>query len=85
VTLEEADEPTVLERLHDTLLSSYLNRMVGTLPDKQRSAILLRYQEDMEFDEIAKVLDSNVSTVKTHIARGLELLRGKVSRRLRRT
>ncbi len=84
ITLDEADEPTVLERVHDTLLSSYLNRMVGTLPEKQRSTILLRYQEDMELDEIAKVLDMNVSTVKTHIARGLEFLRGKVSRRLRK-
>ncbi len=82
VTLEEADEPTMLERVHDTLLSSYLKRMVGTLPEKQRSAIVLRYQEDMEVEEIAKMLDTNVSTVKTHIARGLDFLRGKVSRRL---
>jgi RNA polymerase sigma-70 factor (ECF subfamily) len=82
VTLDEADEPTVLERVHDTLLSSYLDRMVGTLPEKQRSAILLRYQEEMEMEEIAKTLDMNVSTVKTHISRGLELLRGKVSRHL---
>ena len=85
ITLDDADEPTVLERVHDSLLSSYLNRMVGTLPDNQRSAILLRYQEDMEMDEIAKVLEMNVSTVKTHISRGLELLRGKVSRRLRQS
>jgi len=56
--------------------------MVGTLPENQRSAILLRYQEEMDVDEIAKVLDMNSSTVKTHIARGLEFLRGKVSRRL---
>jgi RNA polymerase sigma-70 factor (ECF subfamily) len=81
-SLEDSDEPTVLERVHDSLLSSYLNRMVGSLPEKQRAAILLRYQEDMEIDEISKVLDMNASTVKTHIARGLEMLRGKVSRRL---
>jgi RNA polymerase sigma-70 factor (ECF subfamily) len=85
ITLEEADEPTMLERVHDTLLSSYLNRMVGTLPDKQRSAIILRYQEEMEVEEIARTLDMNASTVKTHIARGLEFLRGKVSRRLGRS
>jgi DNA-directed RNA polymerase specialized sigma24 family protein len=45
---------------------------------------VLRYQEDMELDEIAKVLGMNVSTVKTQIARALNLLRGKVSRRLGR-
>ena len=47
ITLEEADEPTMLERVHDTLLSSYLNRMVGTLPDKQRSAIILGFYDVM--------------------------------------
>jgi RNA polymerase sigma-70 factor (ECF subfamily) len=44
--------------------------------------IVLRYQEDMELEEIASVLSMNVSTVKTQISRALDLLRGKVSRRL---
>lgn len=83
-SLDESDEPTVLEQVHDSMLSSYLARMVGTLPEKQRVAVVLRYQEDMEIEEIAKVLDLNASTVKTHIARGLEMLREKVHRRLGR-
>ena len=81
-SLEETDEPTVLERLHDSFLSSYLQRMVASLPEKQRSVIVLRYQEEMELEEIAGVLGMNVSTVKTQISRALDLLRGKVSRRL---
>jgi RNA polymerase sigma-70 factor (ECF subfamily) len=81
-SLEETDEPTVLERVHDSFLSSYLTRIVASLPEKQRSVIVLRYQEEMELEEIAKALSMNVSTVKTQISRALELLRGKVSRRL---
>jgi RNA polymerase sigma-70 factor (ECF subfamily) len=81
-SLEETDEPTVLERVHDSFLSSYLQRMVASLPEKQRSVIVLRYQEEMELEEIANVLGMNVSTVKTQISRALYLLRGKVSRRL---
>lgn len=81
-SLEETDEPTVLERVHDSFLSSYLQRMIASLPEKQRSVIVLRYQEDMELEEIAQILSMNVSTVKTQISRALELLRGKVSRRL---
>jgi DNA-directed RNA polymerase specialized sigma24 family protein len=46
--------------------------------------MVLRYQEEMELEEIAKVLGMNVSTVKTQISRALDLLRGKVSRRLGR-
>jgi RNA polymerase sigma-70 factor (ECF subfamily) len=81
-SLEENDEPRVLERVHDSFLASYLQRMVASLPEKQRSVIVLRYQEEMELEEIAKVLGVNVSTVKTQISRALDLLRGKVSRRL---
>jgi RNA polymerase sigma-70 factor (ECF subfamily) len=81
-SLDEAAEPTVFERMHDTLLCSYLERMVASLPQKQRLAIILRYQEDMEPSEIAEVLGEKVSSVKTLIARGLELLRRKTSERL---
>lgn len=82
MSLEEAAEPTVLERMQDSLLTSYLERMVASLPERQRMAIILRYQEDMDPEEIAKVLGMKVSSTKTLISRGLELLRAKTSRRL---
>ncbi len=81
-SLDDTGEPTVLERMQDSLLSSYLERMVASLPERQRAAIVLRYQEDMAPDEIAKVMDMNVSTVKTLIVRGLDLLRAKTRYRL---
>jgi RNA polymerase sigma-70 factor, ECF subfamily len=82
-SLEEMAEPTALERVHDSMLSSYLERMVASLPEKQRIVIVLRYQEGMEPEEIAEVLNMNVSTVKTQITRALDLLRAKTARRLR--
>ncbi len=82
LSLEEAGEPTVLERVHDSFLSSYLERMVASLPEKQRIVITLRYQEGMEPQEIAKVLRMNVNTVKTQIFRALELLRAKTAHSL---
>lgn len=78
-------EPSVLERLHDPLLSSYLERMVASLPEKQRAVIVLRYQEGMELEEIAEIVGVKVSTVKTQIFRGLELLRAKTAKCLGRS
>jgi|HubBroStandDraft_4_1064222.scaffolds.fasta_scaffold792488_1 RNA polymerase sigma-70 factor (ECF subfamily) len=49
------------------------------LPEPLRVAILLRYQEDMLPDEIARTLGQPVATVKTHLRRGLELLRRKAA------
>ncbi len=81
-SLDAAAEPTTLEQMHDSLLASYLERMVATLPEKQRLAIVMRYQEDLEPDEIARILGMNVSTVKTNIARALSLLQAKTVGRL---
>jgi RNA polymerase sigma-70 factor, ECF subfamily len=82
-SLDEMAEPTALERVHDSMLSSYLERMVASLPEKQRIVIVLRYQEGMEPEEIAEMLEMNVSTVKTQITRALDLLRAKTARRLK--
>jgi RNA polymerase sigma-70 factor, ECF subfamily len=84
-SIEETWEPRVLERLHDALLSSYLERMVASLPEKQRAVIVLRYQEGLEIEEIAGMLGTKASTVKTQIFRALELLRAKTARCLGRS
>jgi RNA polymerase sigma-70 factor (ECF subfamily) len=42
-----------------------------------RIAVVLRYQEEMLPDEIAKLLGQPVATVKSNLQRGLKLLRRK--------
>jgi RNA polymerase sigma-70 factor, ECF subfamily len=81
-SLEESAEPTTLERMHDTFLTSYLERIVASLPEKQRLVVVLRYQEDMEIEEIARVLGMKQATVKTQLARAIDLLRSKTEHKL---
>ena len=50
------------------------------LPEKQRLLIILRFQEGMEPEEIARTLGMNVSTVKSQVQRTIELLRSKAAR-----
>jgi RNA polymerase sigma-70 factor (ECF subfamily) len=54
-----------------------LEEMVLSLPQGLRSAIVLRYQEEMTPDEIAKTLEQPVATVKSNLQRGLVMLRRK--------
>jgi RNA polymerase sigma-70 factor (ECF subfamily) len=82
LSLEATSEPTTLEKMHDSMLKSYLERMVATLPEKQRIVIVLRYQEGLEPEEISKLLNMNVSTVKTQLTRALDLLRAKTAGKL---
>jgi RNA polymerase sigma-70 factor (ECF subfamily) len=45
-------------------------RLVESLPDRQRQAIVLFYQEDRSIEEIAGMMGMPVNTVKTHLHRG---------------
>lgn len=62
----------------DVLLHERLKNLVGDLPEKQRLAIILRYQEEMEPSEISAAIGVPVNTVKSHIQRALAALRSKL-------
>jgi RNA polymerase sigma-70 factor (ECF subfamily) len=64
-------------------LGSRLEGLLATLPEPQRAALILRYQEDLTPDEIAATLDAPLATVKSHLQRGLKLLRAKAASHLK--
>ena len=49
--------------------------LLGTLPEEQRIAVVLRHVVDLPVAEIAQVLGRPEGTVKSHISRGLRRLR----------
>jgi RNA polymerase sigma-70 factor (ECF subfamily) len=64
-------------------LSARLEQLLATLPEAQRAALVLRYQEDLAPEEIAATLGAPVATVKSHLQRGLKLLRAKAATHLK--
>jgi RNA polymerase sigma-70 factor, ECF subfamily len=60
-----------------------MERLLRTLPEAQRAALVLRYQEDLTPEEIAATLGAPLATVKSHLQRGLRLLRAKAARDLK--
>jgi RNA polymerase sigma-70 factor (ECF subfamily) len=82
ISLEDVPEPAVVGHARDPLLEEKLWKLVATLPDKPRMAIILRYQEEMELREVAEVMEIPINTVKSSIDRALELLRTKLARSL---
>ena len=66
-------EPAALDEAiaaHLTLLAA-----VNRLPDRQRTAISLRYFADLPVDAVAEAMGVSGGAVKTHLHRGLERLR----------
>lgn len=55
------------------------------LPSELKEAVVLRYYQDLSFDEIATITDASVSAVKMRAYRGLERLRALMSERVRLT
>jgi RNA polymerase sigma-70 factor (ECF subfamily) len=82
VSLEDVPEPAATAKENDLFLSEMLRRVVDTLPEKARMVVILRYQEDLDPMEIAKVMDMPLNTVKSHLRRSLSMLRDKLSRTL---
>ena len=56
-----------------------LKRALDSLPDMYRSVVVLRYFEDLTLEEIAGILNENLSTVKTRLYKSLKLLRVEMS------
>jgi RNA polymerase sigma-70 factor (ECF subfamily) len=69
--------------LSGSSLSARLEQLLATLPEAQRAALVLRYQEDLTPEEIAATLQAPLATVKSHLQRGLKLLRAKAATHLK--
>ena len=53
---------------------------LAVLPEPYRAAITLRYFEDLDYEEMAGILDIPVGTVKSQVCRGLRLIRKKMEK-----
>jgi RNA polymerase sigma-70 factor (ECF subfamily) len=74
---EKSESPLqqVLREEEQAGLQLSLNRV----PAVYREVLLLRFQEEMQLEEIATVTGAPISTVKSRLYRGLEALKGAVA------
>jgi RNA polymerase sigma-70 factor, ECF subfamily len=75
VPLDTVDEVPQSDPGRDPLLERRLRDLVLRLPPMARAVVLLRYQEDLDPAEIAKILGMPLNTVKSHLKRSLASLR----------
>jgi len=72
------DESSPEELLLVSETQRHVREAILELPDKYRSAVILKYLQDLSLNEIAEILDLPVTTVKTRVHRGREFLRKKL-------
>ncbi len=56
-----------------------IRRAIAALPEKQRAAVLMHKYEEMEYSQIAKVLNCSESAVKSLLFRAYEALRARLA------
>src|ERR1700730_6524350 len=70
-----AREMRIDEHMIERDRSELIRRAVAALPEKQRAAVLLHKYEEMDYGEIAKVLECSESALKSLLFRAYETLR----------
>jgi RNA polymerase sigma-70 factor (ECF subfamily) len=74
-----AREMGPLPVLEQAELSRTLGAAIDALPESLRTTLLLRYQEGLTFEEIAKLVSRNETAVRKRYSRALEQLRERLS------
>lgn len=59
----------------DTYENVDLQKAINTLEKKDKAVVVLRYFEDRKLEEIAEILEENLSTVKSRLYRSMKKLR----------
>jgi RNA polymerase sigma-70 factor, ECF subfamily len=78
--LQVSDQrPSVEQRMVHQARMEEIRRAVATLPEKQRAAVLMHKYEEMEYSQIAKVLNCSESAIKSLLFRAYETLRARLA------
>jgi RNA polymerase sigma-70 factor (ECF subfamily) len=86
VALDAIEEPTdeaqsAADNMQDVARVAALHGALADLPERQAQAVALRHLEELGNPEIATIMDTNVRTVESLIARGKRALIAKLSGR----
>ena len=73
--LEDTASASAFEQAFQGEEAASVATALAHLPPSYREVLTLRFHEDMQLEEIARVVDSPLSTVKSRLYRGLAMLR----------
>lgn len=73
--IEFSHEDYLIQMQNEDGLKNKVIHALNQLTKKQREAVYLRYFEDLEYTEIAEVMNINLQSVKNNVHRGIQSLR----------
>jgi RNA polymerase sigma-70 factor (ECF subfamily) len=73
------NRPTIEARMVYQVRLEEVRKAIATLPEKQRAAVLMHKYEEMEYSQIARVLNCSESAIKSLLFRAYETLRARLA------
>ncbi len=74
------EKPLPEDNLINDEQKDVIEKAIAALPEKYRTAIVLREVEGKTYDEVAEILGLGLGTTKSRISRGRGILREKISK-----
>jgi len=66
------------DKIQQKEISDEVQKAIATLKPKFRLPILLKYSEDLSYEEIAKILNCSIGTISSRLNRGHKMLANKL-------
>ena len=72
---EYSVESIMIEKEEENELKLKISAALNQLPSKQKEALYLRYNESLDYPEVAKLLEISVESARKQVYRALKTLR----------
>ena len=72
---EYSVEKNIIDRERDEELTNRIKHVLQELPPKQKEALYLRFNESMEYIEIARILNVSIESARKQVCRALKTVR----------
>jgi len=76
--LDERQDDDPQGQFFDRIVDDEVLRAIDALPEQFREAVVLSDVEGMSYEEVARILDVPIGTVKSRLFRGRRLLQAKL-------
>ena len=73
-------EASVQQKVEDRDTWQWVEKIMNSLPEQQKLIVQMRDIEEMEFEEISKVLEMNEQAIRTALSRARKTIREKMSK-----
>ena len=72
-------EASLQQKVEDNDTWKWVEKIINDLPEQQKLIVQMRDIEEMEFEEIAKILEMNEQAVRTALSRARKMIREKMT------